>query len=503
MVAIDQTVESIVFTDIRGTILYVNQGFEKMTGYSRQEVLGRNPRLLKSESHSDAFFKEMWNTITRGEVWHGQFTNRRKDGTLYDEEATISPVRDANGKIISYVAVKRDITRERLLEQQVIEAQKMEAVGQLAGGVAHDYNNILASSIIQLGMLLAEPDLKPDLRAALEMLKKGEDRAAKLTRQLLTFSRRQVMQMKPVELNTVLNDEYKLLHRLLGEHIELRHEPLADEVWIQADPGMIEQVIMNLCINARDAMPKGGQLALGLKVVELADGTNGSVEARPGTFACLTVTDTGCGIRAEILPRIFEPFFTTKDIGKGTGLGLSTAYGIVKQHKGWIEVTSTVGQGSEFRVFLPSGTPAGAPAAGTVPQIARGTETILVVEDEEPLRKSVVKFLKFAGYHVLEAADGPEALRLWSGKIDEINLLLTDMIMPGGMNGRDLAEAFRKLKPALPVILTSGYSDEMTESDFTTKLGFAYLPKPCDPVTLTEVVQKSLDRTHDVKNPDH
>ncbi|MCX6893986.1 MAG: PAS domain S-box protein [Verrucomicrobia bacterium] len=493
--AVEQAAETIVIADIEGNILYVNPAFEKSTGYSRREALGRNPRLLKSGRQDAAFYQTLWDTLAHGEVWHGHFSNRRKDGTIYEEDATISPIHNPDGKIISYVAVKRDITREQQLERQVIEVQKMEAVGQLAGGVAHDYNNILAAGMMQLGILLADPNLTPELRHALENLKAGTDRAANLTRQLLMFSRRQAMQIRPVELNHLLEEEIKMLRRLLGEHIELMIPPPSGPAWIEADPGMMEQIIMNLCINARDAMPKGGRLTVGIRTVDFTAATApANPEARTGKFVCLSVADTGCGMSDVVRRRIFEPFFTTKEVGKGTGLGLATVYGIVKQHNGWVEVESEVGQGSEFRVYLPAN-PNAAPAtaAGPSAKIKGGSETVLVVEDETDVRASVVLCLKYAGYRVCEATNGPEALAQWREHAGQINLLLTDMIMPGGMTGLELAEAFQKLKPALPVIIASGYSNEIVRSGIPVRPGYSYLPKPCDAIALTNAVRKALD----------
>ena len=495
MVAIDQSADSIVFTDLEGKILYVNQGFEKATGYTREETLGRNSRMLKSGKHPEAFYRSLWKTISSGEVWEGHFENKRKDGSAFEEDATISPIHNAAGEIISYVAVKRDVTREVLLERQLFEAQKMEAIGQLAGGMAHDYNNILAANLMGLEMLMDDPGLAGHSREMLQDLKKGEERAANLTRQLLMFSRRQVMQLKTVDLNELLEEEMKMLRRLLGEQIDLTFQAQTGPAWIEADMGMIEQVIMNLCINARDAMPKGGLLTVGVKLVEI-DGlaSKTSIEAPPGKYARLCVADVGCGMSEETQKRIFEPFFTTKEVGKGTGLGLSTVYGIVKQHKGWVEVSSTLGKGSEFCIFLPASVakPA-APAASTAPKMVGGTETILVVEDEQPVRKSVVACLKQRGYQVFEASDAREALRLWSEQAARIDLLLTDMIMPGAMTGLDLIDAFLQLKPALPAIIMSGYSNEIALSGIPSRPGLYYLPKPYNASELADAVRKSLD----------
>lgn len=495
MVAIDQAMESILFTDINGTILYVNQGFEKATGFTRQEVIGQNPRVLKSGKHPSEYYKAMWDTINRGEVWQGRFINRRKDQTFFEEEVTISPIRDVLGQVTSFVAVKRDITREVQLERQLIEAQKMDSIGQLAGGVAHDYNNILASLVLQLGIILTEPDLSSEVRETLESVKGSVDRATRLTRQLLMFSRRQAMEKRPVELNALLDDELKMLRRLLGEHIELTIRPQSGDVWVEADPGMIEQVIMNLCINARDAMPKGGRLTVGIELVDIDATTHAHIEARTGKYARLSVTDVGCGMSEEIISRIFEPFFTTKEVGKGTGLGLATVYGIVKQHGGWIEVTSEVGKGSEFRIFLPASAAAPLPAAtDATPKILTGRETILVVEDEASLRKPVVKWLSLAGYQVFEAEDGPAALQVWRNRDGDLDLLLTDMVMPGGMNGLELAEALLQMKPRLPVILMSGYSNELVQADIQNRPGFIFLAKPCAAEILNRTVRQSLDQ---------
>ena len=494
-VAIDQSAESIVFTDLDGTILYVNQGFEKSSGYTREEALNQNPRILKSGRQDDSFYKEMWDTLVSGKVWNGRFSNRRKDGTLYEEDATISPIRNAEGRVVSYVAVKRDITREVMLERQVVEAQKMEAVGLLAGGLAHDYNNIMAANMLQLGLILDRPDLPPDLREELRVLQAGEERGVTLTRQLLMFSRRQVMQIQPVELGGVVSDELKMLRRLLGENIELTQRFPAQPTWIAADAGMIQQVIMNLCINARDAMPKGGQITISIRAVHL-DGRSPlkNLEARQGHFVCFSVADEGCGMDEQTRERIFEPFFTTKEVGKGTGLGLATVYGIIQQHNGWVEVNSAPGKGSEFRIYLPSIPPPPESAAPTVKSHAmHGKETVLVVEDDPAVQKSLVICLRSRGYTVMEAANGKDAFQQWSQKLDGISLLIADMIMPGGMTGMELGEAFQKIKPALPVIILSGYSAEIAQAGMPCRSGWTYLSKPCEMGSLLAAVRKALD----------
>ncbi len=333
--AIEQAAETIVITDTKGTIVYANPVFEKSSGYTVAEALGQNPRILKSDKQDAKYYQQMWRTLTRGEVWHGHLVNKRKDGTLYEEEVTISPVRDASGRIVNYIALKLDITRETLLEQQLRQSQKMEAVGQLAGGVAHDFNNILTAFMMTLSRLQRKPDMDPAIREGMQDLETGATRASTLTRQLLMFSRRSVLNVRKLDLNEVVADTLKMLRHLLGEHIDIHYEPAEKPPLVKADAGMMEQVLMNLAVNARDAMPKGGQLTI---LIETAKVGPSQAVAHPerhvGHFVCLSVADTGFGMDEATQKRIFEPFFTTKAMGKGTGLGLATVYGIVTQHHG-------------------------------------------------------------------------------------------------------------------------------------------------------------------------
>ena len=316
--AVDQSAETIVITDAAGTISYVNPAFEKATGYTRAEVIGQNPRLLKSGKQDAEFYRQMWTVLSRGEVWNGRFINRRKDGTLFEEEGTISPVRDAAGKIVNYVAAKRDVTNETRLEAQLRQAQKMEAVGSLAGGVAHDFNNLLGV-IMGYGEIVYRQLAGEDpLKGKVGQILKAAERAAGLTRQLLAFSRKQVLQPKILDLNAVVSDMDKMLRRLIGEDIELTTllEPHLGSV--RADPGQIEQVVMNLVVNARDAMPEGGRLTIETRNADLdAEYAATHPPARPGPYVVLVVTDTGSGMDAATQARIFEPFFTTKGVGEG------------------------------------------------------------------------------------------------------------------------------------------------------------------------------------------
>jgi len=389
-----------------------------------------------------------------------------------------------------------EIAERKRVEGQLLQAQKMEAIGQLAGGVAHDFNNILAATILQLELVQDDPELTGRLRAELKEVEKGAHKAADLTRQLLLFSRQQIMQIKPLDLGEVLTDLLKMLRRLLGEHIEVALQGEPHALWIDADASMMQQVVMNLCVNARDAMPKGGRLTLDARHITLAANTVlANTEARAGVFIRLSVTDTGCGIDAATLPRIFEPFFTTKEIGRGTGMGLATVYGIIKQHLGWIEVESQVGVGTSFHIYLPARpTAPDAAASAPLPPTPLGQETILVVEDDLPVQKLVVAALQRLGYKVLSANDGVEALHRWDEHQHEVALLLTDMVMPQGMTGLELAERLRQLKPGLKVILSTGYSQDMSRLSALKEKGMTLLTKPYEIRTLGTIVRNCLDQ---------
>ena len=494
--AIEQAAETVVITDAQGSILYANPAFEKTTGYTCAEAIGQNPRVLKSGKHDAEFYRRMWETLRHGEVWTGHIINKRKDGTLFEEEATISPVRDAAGKVVNYVAVKRDVTREVQLEEQIRQAQKMEVVGQLAGGVAHDFNNILAVILTQASLVQLERGLSSEQLESISEIEQAAKRAANLTRQLLLFSRRQAIQAHDLDLNQTISGLSKMLHRTITENIRIQFKYAVEPVFVRADAGMLDQVLLNLAVNARDAMPDGGQLTIGTSTVDFNELEASQLpQARPGSFACLSVTDTGCGIPPQDLPRIFEPFFTTKDIGKGTGLGLATVFGIIQQHQGWINVSSEVGRGTTFRIYLPRSSdfslqkpnqPLSTAASG-------GSETILFVEDDAFVRVSVRKALTQLGYRILEAANGIEALKIWDQHRDEIKLLLTDLVMPGGLNGMELAGQLLIVKPNLKVIYASGYSANIIGKNFPQGEEFM-LAKPFEMHKLAQTVRICLDK---------
>jgi two-component system, cell cycle sensor histidine kinase and response regulator CckA len=399
-----------------------------------------------------------------------------------------------------------DITERLNLEAQLRHSVKMEAVGQLAAGVAHDFNNILTIIQGHAELLSQTPELATKNEKSIRQIAVAAERASQLINQLLMFSRKQVMQQRQVNLNEIIQHISPMLHGLVGEHVVFEFNSAPNLPSLCVDVGMMEQVLVNLVINARDAMRRGGRLVLttSQQLLEpVASVLN--PEARPGHFVCLSVADTGCGMDANTLNHLFEPFFTTKEPGKGTGLGLATIYGIVKQHKGWVLVDSQMDKGSTFTIFLPAGDkPADAAQsaeaqkpASSLSAMAQGDETILVVEDEAALRELVVNVLEICGYRIYQARTGVEALRVWEKHKSEIDLLLTDMVMPEGMSGRQLAERLQAEDPALKVIYTSGYSPGMAGKDIALLEGFNFLAKPYPPSRLAHVVRDCLDGKRD------
>ncbi len=389
-----------------------------------------------------------------------------------------------------------DITIRLNLEKQLLQSQKMESIGQLAAGVAHDFNNMLTIIQGHTSRMLMDQNLAPRVQDAALAVHGAAERAAGLTRQLLMFSRKNIMQPRPLNLHEQVASLSKLLVRLLGENILLHLKCPQEPPPVYGDPGMMDQVLMNLAVNARDAMLDGGTLTIGVDECWVGpDYLEHHPEARIGHFVRLQVTDTGCGMSAKIRARIFEPFFTTKEPGKGTGLGLATVFGIVKQHAGWIEVASEVNRGTTFTIFFPASdaTPMAAPARIVAAPVAGGSETILVVEDELVLREMARDFLTDAGYRILEAGSGREALQVWGEHRAEIDLLLTDMKMPEGVSGMDIAEKMVAEHPSLRVIFTSGYSDDIVNPEILARNNAKFLPKPYAYTDLTRLVREALE----------
>lgn len=494
----ENSVDGMRLTDENGTIVAVNAAFCKLVEMEREQLEGQPftvmyPENDEPEKRMSVYLQRFRDRATPNRI---QRKLTFRSGKTVELEGANSFV-ESRGQRTLLLGLFRDITEHKRLEEQLRQSQKMDAIGQLAGGVAHDFNNILTVIQGHSSLLRGSATQEGQLSGSAEQICQAAERAAGLTRQLLTFSRRQMMQPKPLDLNLVVSNLTKMLGRILGEDIALQFNYSPNLPVVHADAGMIEQILLNLAVNSRDAMPSGGQLSIRTKVVDLYnDALKAHPEGREGEFVCLSVTDTGCGIEAATLPHIFEPFFTTKAVGKGTGLGLATVYGIIKQHLGWVEVESEVGNGTTFHVFLPCLAEASAvsPGDATTDEAPRGgDETILVVEDEAPVRDLVCRVLKGAGYEVVEASTGLEALKIWHSRKDKIDLLLTDIVMPDGMTGRDLAEQIQAQKPGMKAIFTSGYSADIVGKDFIIQEGLNFLQKPYMPQKLTRAIRTCLD----------
>jgi PAS domain S-box-containing protein len=495
MAAIEQTGEMIVITNSEGNIEYVNPAFEWRTGYSREEVLGQNPSILNSGEHDEVFYRNLWETISSGRTWVGRMVNKRKDGTFFTENATISPVLDASGRTVNYVAVKRDITEEIRLAAQLQQAQKLESVGRLAGGVAHDYNNMLGVIIGYTELALDAVDPAERLHADLEEILKAANRSTAITRQLLAFARKQTISPVLLDLNQTVEGMLKMLRRLIGEDIDLAWLPKAGLWPIKMDPAQVDQILANLCVNARDAIAGVGKVTIetGRVVFDEAYCAD-HAGFIPGEFVLLAVSDNGCGMEKETLDYIFEPFFTTKDVDKGTGLGLATVYGIVKQNNGFTNVYSERDHGSTFKIYLPRAEVQPLKKAHTqeTKKNLKGTEIVLLVEDEESNLALCKALLERHGYMVLAAGSPAEALSMAENHPGGIHLLLTDVVMPG-MNGKDLKEKLSVFKPGLKCIFMSGYTANVIAHHGVLEEGIHFLQKPFSVKTLAEKVREVLD----------
>ncbi len=492
--AIEQAAEVVEITDVDGNIQYVNPAFEKVTGYTRSEAVGRNPRFLKSGEHDKEFYKQLWDTIKRGQVWSGRLVNKRRDGRLYQEEATISPVRDSSGKIVNFVAVKRDITEHLELSRQLQQAQKMEAVGTLAGGVAHDFNNILQVALGYSELILGDEELPGHYRADVHKILESATRGADLVQRLLIFSRKTEIKPQPLKLNRRINEMRKMLERTIPRMIEIQLFLCENLATIDADSTQMDQVLMNLAVNARDAMPQGGRLIFETANIDLDEEyATAHLGTKPGHYVLLTITDTGAGMDQETLGHIFEPFYTTKGVGEGTGLGLAMVYGIVQQHGGHIRCYSEPGEGTTFKIYFPAVVANEELIETAVKVIPRGgSETILLVDDEELIRDLGSRILSKAGYHVLTANNGRDALELYRVQRERIALVILDLIMPE-MDGRQCLEDLLSLNPSIKVVIASGYSANGPTKAALSAGAKGFVGKPYDIRRVLEIVRSVLD----------
>jgi len=493
--AIEQTSETIMIADQKGNITYVNPAFESASGYKREEVIGQNPRILKSGEQDNIFYQHMWRTLSSGKSWKGRLINKRKDGTFYTEETNISPIYNKTDNVVHYVATKLDMTREIKREEQYRQAQKMEAIGLLAGGIAHDFNNMLSIILGRAELEMRRLDPADPSYSALQEIQQAAQRSANLTQQLLAYASKQPVAPKVFHLNSAIEEILPILHRLAGKNINLTWNPGESSSLINIDPGQLDQILTNLVVNARDAITNAGKISLEAGEVTFnqayCDHHAGFI---PGNYVVLTVSDSGKGMDCTTLSRVFEPFYTTKSLGQGTGLGLATVYGAVRQNQGFISVHSEPGTGTTFRVYLPKilTTDVTSPTQKNLTTDQNPGKIILFVEDESDLLKIGEMMLQELGYQVFATDSPEEAIRLAEKNIDKIDLLVTDVIMPG-MNGKDLADYLLKLNSNLKVLFTSGYTANIVSQRGILDENVNFIQKPFLMSELTATLSHFFD----------
>jgi two-component system, cell cycle sensor histidine kinase and response regulator CckA len=494
---LDSALDAIVSMDACGLVTEFNPAAERMFGYSRAEAVGRPmgevivPPALRDQ-HARGLARYVMSGTSTILGRRIEITAVRRDGTEFPVELSIQRIGHAEPP--TFTGFIRDITEHKELEAKLRHSQKMEAIGQLAGGVAHDFNNILTVIQGHASLLKGEAVCEDQTaRDSVEQIAEAAERAASLTRQLLAFSRKNVMQPVDLDVNEVVAAMIRMLHRILGEDIALHVELSPAPVYVHGDRSMMDQIILNLAVNARDAMPGGGSLTVRTSE-EPINGARETTESSAGRFARLSVIDTGEGIEPAHLTRVFEPFFTTKEVNQGTGLGLATVYGIVKQHGGWINVSSEVGKGTTFDAYLPIvDTPVASGIEASSQAVTGGAETILLVEDEAPVRRLTRVVLERNGYVVVEATNGHAALAAWDEHKERIDLVLTDMVMPDGMSGLQVAHRILEDCPRMRVIVTSGYSVEVFGKELSQDDRISFLPKPYRLQQLLRTVRTSID----------
>jgi PAS domain S-box-containing protein len=494
--AIDQADELVFMTDTKGNFQYVNPSFENVTGYKKTEVLGRNVCILKSGRQDVGFYRDLWNTISSGNVWRGRLVNRRKNGALYTEEASITPIRDEKGDIVNYVAVKRDITKISMLENQLHQAQKMEAIGTLAGGIAHDFNNILSAIMGYSELALLDSKGEASLTGHLKKLLKASQRAKDLVDQILAFSRKEEHELSPVDIEQIIRDALKLLRASLPATIDIKKHITAEDRIVIADQTQINQVIMNICTNSKHAMQnRGGELEIRLEeAVADKDFSLHYPALGADDYLLLTIRDTGHGMHREVLDRVFNPYFTTKQKGEGTGLGLAIVHRIIQNHQGQIRVQSEPGKGTKFSIYLPHAARDVEVRKDAVADqnIPMGDERVLVVDDEEDIVLILKNMLARLGYRVTTCLQSKRALEMFKADPDAFDALVTDMTMPE-MTGEMLIARIKEIRPGLPALLCTGYS-EMLQKSKDAKLDMAgVLKKPISMMDMAVTLRKALD----------
>jgi two-component system, cell cycle sensor histidine kinase and response regulator CckA len=499
--AIAQSGEAVVIIDDKRIVQWVNPVFEVTTGKKREEAIGQP--LPITEAQDEAFYREFWNTLESGKTWRGHLRNHKNDGTPYTEEATVSPVFDSTGSIVSYVSVARDITgvlklqqEKEKLQEQFLQSQKMESVGRLAGGVAHDFNNMLSVILGHAQLSLDMLDSKQPIYAHLQEINKAALRSAELTRQLLAFARKQTVSPKVLSLNNTIGGLLSMLQRIIGEDVDLAWMPgLA--LWpVSIDPAQVDQILANLAVNARDAISQQGRITIETQNAVIDENYCAThLDSAAGEYVMLAVSDNGCGMGKEVLSHIFEPFFTTKEVGKGTGLGLATVYGIVKQNRGFINIYSEPGKGSTFKIYFPryAGPETVEKEEARPAVLARGVETILLVEDEPAVLNLAKIMLERQGYCVIAATKPSEAIHLAHDHSGDIHLLLVDVVMPE-MTGRELADRLISSRPGLRRLFMSGYTANVIAHQGVLEPGVIFLQKPFSARALAEKVREALGK---------
>ena len=490
VIAVENTAEVIVITDIEGNIQYVNPAFEKITGYSRAEATAQNITLLDSGQHDPSFFEQMWDCLKRGEVWQGRFIHKKKDNSLYELEATISPVINTAGEIINYVSVQRDVTHEVQLEKQLRQAQKMEAIGTLAGGIAHDFNNLLLGIQGNISLSLLDLGSESPLFSNLKKIEQYVQNGVELTRQLLGFARGGKYEVRLTDLNRLLKEQNLLFSR--ANKAVVFKDDFDTNLWnVEADQGQIEQVILNIYMNAMQAMPAGGTLTVRTENLTIDEERLTPYRVKAGDYIKITVADTGIGMDKKTQGRIFDPFFTTREMGRGKGLGLASVYGIIKNHEGFINVDSQKDRGARFEIYLPASRKPVPPQQITVEEFSHGHETVLLVDDEEMIVDVGKRMLDKLGYETLTAMNGAEAIEIYKSRRKEIKLVILDMVMPK-ISGGETFDRLKKIYPDIKVILCSGYSIDGQATEILKRGCKTFIQKPFNLKTLSQNIRAVL-----------